>query len=61
MRPDDDDDGDVDDDDAEEEVPVGSVEPGPLGGPFGSGASPMSRSSKAVLCLAGWWGMLWIS
>jgi hypothetical protein len=34
---------------------------GLLGVPFGSGASPMSLSSRAVLCLAGWLGILLIS
>ncbi len=49
-------------DGAEEEVAaVGSAEPVPIGGNFGSGASPMSLSSRAVLCLTGWLGMLLIS
>ena len=45
-------------DEEEEAAAVGLAEPEPLGGPFGSGASPMSLSSRAVLCLSGWLGIL---
>ncbi len=53
---------DDEEDGVQEEAAAGGLaEPGHLGGPFGSSASPMSLSFTAVLCLTGWLGMLLIS